>query len=233
MKCVCVCECINPPHLFRGTPAVSRSLSGWRWCTRLSSLISVLLWKLSAGWVRSSSTLVRLVFPIISMSRGGQHVAWMLPSLCLYVVFQTVWGGSCVRWACREVLRGRTPHSWTSWCSTTPRCGKVTLIHGDQEQQKTCKRTDLSVCLSRYLSVSPGLCPSACRSEEHLPPAVDEQPPHGPQIQEDLCCTVCQGNTPDQHTWVSHNAPRPAAVCCRLLMFSTLINKCSKYSQVN
>lgn len=50
-----------------------------------------------------------------------------------------------------------------------------------------------------------------CRSEEHLPSAIDEQPPHGPEVQEDLCCAVCQGNTLKQyrplwrsepsHTW--------------------------------
>ena len=38
-----------------------------------------------------------------------------------------------------------------------------------------------------------------CRSEEHLPSAIDEQPPHGPEVQEDLCCAVCQGNTLKQY----------------------------------
>lgn len=110
----------------------------------------------------------------------------------------------------------------------------MTLIHGDQEQQKAWKATDLSVCLSRYLSVSPGLCPSACRSEEHLPPAVDEQPPHGPQIQEDLCCTVCQGNTPDQHSCSVQSIPQCTTACCRLIFdVQPLINRCNKYSQVN
>lgn len=160
--------------VIRGTPAVSQSLSGWRWCTHPLLLISVSLWRLSAGWVRSSSTPVRLDFIthntcvcellycvslLLLGNQGNQvplvigqlmwcdmgahirvpadtrsrmwEVSFSQNSLCvgaperLYLMFQMVWGGSCVRWACRKLPRGRTPHWSTSWCSTIPRCGKV------------------------------------------------------------------------------------------------------------
>lgn len=114
---------LSPPHpTFRETQVASRNLSGCRWCIRLLLLISVLLWRLWAGWDRSFSTLVCQDSIIHSpLFLWLPAAGW---SCCVHM-FQMVWGGFCVRLVCRKVPKEKTRLWSTDWCSMTPRCGKV------------------------------------------------------------------------------------------------------------
>lgn len=96
----------------RGTPVVSRSLSGWRWCIRLLLLISASLWRPSAGWDRSSTTLVHLGFitqnPLLSFWIGWDQVQELMRvlesgSICV----------ECSRWSAEDSVSGWSPE-WTS-----------------------------------------------------------------------------------------------------------------------
>ena len=96
----------------RGTPVVSQSLSGWRWCIPLWLLISALLWRLSPGWDRSSTTLVHVDF----LTQHFSLAFWTVSDL-VQELMQVLKSGSvcieCPRWSAEDSMSGWSPE-WTS-----------------------------------------------------------------------------------------------------------------------